>query len=319
MPTTPPQDYRAAHESLAYAVLPRRTQIELTGDDRASFLHNLSTNHIKQLPVGQGCEAFLLNAQGKILFHVFIFATPTALVVETEPGQNERLLAHLDRYHIREKIELHDRTDAWSSLLLIGPQAEEWLVSQGAMRPSPGRLLHFATSIAGQSVWLRRNDIWGPLGIVVVAVPETIAEIEQCLTASHVPQCSADTLSVLRLENGFPVYGLDINEKTLPQEVARDAAAIHFQKGGYIGQETVARIDALGHVNRLLTGVQLAGTEIPPAGAELTHADDVVGHITSAVWSPRLKAPLALAYVRRGHHTPGTQLDNATVVALPLP
>jgi len=108
----------------------------------------------------------------------------------------------------------------------------------------------------------------------------------------------------------------------LPQEVARDTKAISFTKGCYLGQETVARIDAIGHVNRLLVGVKFSGDKIPDDGTKLLAAGQEVGEVTSVAWSPRLQAPLALALIRRNHGKPGTQLESpgspATVVALPL-
>ena len=104
---------------------------------------------------------------------------------------------------------------------------------------------------------------------------------------------------------------MDITEKNLPQEVARDQLAIHFQKGCYLGQETVARIDALGHVNRLLVGVRFESSETPAVGTELSRQGKAVGAVTSSAWSPRLNAAVALAYVRRNCHEPNTLLDSA--------
>jgi hypothetical protein len=92
-------------------------------------------------------------------------------------------------------------------------------------------------------------------------------------------------------------------------------------KGCYIGQETVARLDALGHVNKLLVGLQFK-SEAAAIDADLQKDGQPVGHVTSAARSPRLQATVALGYVRRGSHAPGTQLassaGNATVVALPM-
>ena len=125
-----------------------------------------------------------------------------------------------------------------------------------------------------------------------------------------------------RIEAGFPSYGPDISDKNLPQELARDARAISFTKGCYLGQETVARIDALGHVNQTLVGVRFEnGASVSP-GLELTVAGAAAGRVTSAAYSPLLQAPLALAYVRRGSNQPGTRLDSpvgpAEVVSLPI-
>src|SRR5215510_2341626 len=100
-----------------------RTQLELTGADRASFLHNLCTNSVRDLAPGSGCEAFVLNVKGHIVGHVFIFASLNSHVVETVPEQGEKLLAHFDRYLIREHVELHDRSQEWAEVLLAGPRA----------------------------------------------------------------------------------------------------------------------------------------------------------------------------------------------------
>ena len=95
-----------------------RTQIEFTGADRAKFLHNLCTNAVRDLPAGRGCEAFVLDVKGRIVGHVFLFVGPESIVLETVPGQAEKLLAHFDRYLIREDVQLHDRSTDWAELLL---------------------------------------------------------------------------------------------------------------------------------------------------------------------------------------------------------
>jgi folate-binding protein YgfZ len=125
-----------------------------------------------------------------------------------------------------------------------------------------------------------------------------------------------------RLEGGFPWFPWDITEKNLPQEVGRDSSAISFSKGCYLGQETVARLDALGHVNRRLCGVRCDGTQMPNGGESLLADEKPVGQITSAAFSPRLNAPLAFAYLRIPHDSAGSRLTwsggTAEVVALPL-
>ena len=315
-------DYRALTTGIGWADFGDRSQIEMTGEDRAKFLHNLCTNNIKDLPVGHGCEAFLLNAQGKILGHVLVFCGPDSLVLETVPGQGERLTQHLDRYLIREKVELHDRSREWSELLLSGVDVENWLLKQGADVPPPERLVHCATTLFDVRAWLRRVDFAGPQVFLIAGERASVEKLAAGLSAGGVPECGAAAVEALRIEAGFPHFGADITDKNLPQEVARDKAAISFTKGCYIGQETVARIDALGHVNRLLCGVRFDGGDLPAIGAELTANEQAIGHVTSATFSPKLNSPLALAYVRRGHHEPGTKLiasqGTAEVVTLPV-
>jgi folate-binding protein YgfZ len=135
-------------------------------------------------------------------------------------------------------------------------------------------------------------------------------------------ECDPQIAEIIRLEAGVPLYGVDITDENLPQEVNRNAQAISFTKGCYLGQETVARIDALGHVNKLLVGLKFAGETVPATGTELTAQGKAVGQVTSAVYSPRLKAPLALGYVRTGHHEVGDRVESsvgtAEVISLPV-
>ncbi len=84
----------------------------------------------------------------------------------------------------------------------------------------------------------------------------------------------------------------------LPQEVGRDPLTINFVKGCYLGQETVARLDALGHVNRIFKGLRFEGPAIPPVGAALVFEGKVVGSVTSSGFSPGWHAPIGLGYVR---------------------
>ena len=134
--------------------------------------------------------------------------------------------------------------------------------------------------------------------------------------------CGVKALEAIRIEEGFPVIGLDITDKNLPQEVGRNEKAISFTKGCYLGQEIVARIDSRGAVSKLLCGVRFQTVEVPPGGAELTHDGQSAGQVTSAAYSPGFQASVALAYVRRPFHEPGVVLDSAcgpgTVIELPM-
>ena len=285
-----------------------RTQIEFTGADRAKFLHNLCTNAVRDLPAGRGCEAFVLDVKGHIVGHVFVFVGPESIVLETVPGQAENLLAHFDRYLIREDVQLHDRSIDWAEILLSGPNAAAILTNLGAKVPE-NRLDHTPAEIAGRQVWLRRVDLASPVGFLIACRRDDLPTVQNRLATDAVP-CGIDVFETARIEACTPLYGRDITAENLPQEIDRDRLAISFTKGCYLGQETVARIDALGHVNRLLRLVKFSGEAVPPAGTELRTADSdkPIGHVTSSHWSPKLDAPIALVLIRRGHHQHGEQI-----------
>jgi folate-binding protein YgfZ len=293
----------------------RRTQVECTGADRARFLHNLCTNDVLRMQSGEGCEAFMTNIQGKIVAHVFLFCNVASIVIETVPGQAPCIVAHLERYIIRDDVQLHDRTDEWDELFLAGAQAARVLHDLAGVAPREARLSHCAVELHGVPASVRRVDLVKPEGFLIQCSNAATATWTEALTAAGAVPCDDTAFDTLRIEAGTPLFGQDITAQNFPQEVARDEMAISFRKGCYLGQETVARIDALGHVNQMLCKVRMAGNELPPVGTELTSEGKKVGHVTSVTHSPELQATLALAYVRRGKYEPGTILDSVVGTA----
>ena len=362
-----------------------RAHIRITGADRASFLHALCTNDVKGLTAGQGCEALFLNASGKVLGHAYAFVGAEEILLDAVPGQRAFLWKHLDFYHFREKVAFTDLSDEWNEWLVTGPEARAALESLGS-GPIPDRpMTHVAWAVSDTSgsndtsgmsvssgsgashgkdasgaeaaaVSLRKVDWSGPDGWSLSGPVAAVDAIAERLIAAGVPRCGDEAWEVLRVESGTPFYGVDITADNLPQEVARDSQLISFRKGCYLGQETVARIDSHGHVNRLLRGVKLEAAGTAPgaatgsadgpsgaadgsapgsapspaaestaglaAGLTLSDGAKPLAVVTSVVYSPRLAAPLALAYVRRGRHAAATRLEAhpwaGTVVDLPL-
>jgi folate-binding protein YgfZ len=319
-------DWRAEYDALVQHAglvdLGHRTQIEVGGADRAAWLHNLTTNEIRKLAPGAGCEAFLTSVQGKILAHLMVFAAAESIVLDTVAGQAKANHEHNQQYMITEQVTLIDRSETWSELLLGGPQAEALLADVAGTKPPAERLAHGPATVAGHTVWLRRADVTGPTDFLISGQSAEVAAAKSALIQSGALECGDAAFEAARVEWGFPLYGPDISEKNLPQEVARDAQTISFVKGCYLGQETVARIDALGHVNKTLVGVRFANAAVPEPGLELTAGGKGAGTVTSVAYSPRLEAPMALAYVRRGSTASGTPLDSALgaakVVTLPV-
>ncbi len=326
-------EYRALTSGRGVVPLWDRTQIEIRGADRTKVLNNLCTNDIANREPGQGCEAFITNVKGHTVGHVLIFVGQDSVVLETTPGQATHLMQHIDRYILREDAELHDRSGEWSQLLISGPEAASSLVSAG-LDPLPRSLLeHTHLPFEGSWLSLRRVPMTGSDAFLIAASDQEHAlSLWKQIVAAGAQPCGVAALEVTRVEAGWPFFGMDITEKNLPQEIDRNDQAISFRKGCYLGQETVARIDALGHVNRTLTGLVFsadspasehpATNSLPPLGLQLTAGGKTMGQVTSAVFSPVLQQPLAMGYVRRGFNQPSQVLESAsgaaTVVGLPI-
>jgi glycine cleavage system T protein len=305
-------------------------KLEVTGKDASKFLHNVSTNEVVQLPVGSGCEAFLTTGQAKIVAFVLIYHTRfpdgrEAVWLDVGPGMGENIYQHLDRYHISEELELADRTHELAQLHLAGPRALEVLEQAvQAKLPDLTELQHCGQTLASATCTFRRHDPLGVPGYDILCPADGSDAVWQTLLAAGARPAGSEAYRTLRVEAGTPVYGLDIDETNLPQEVARTERTVSFTKGCYIGQETVARIRTYGHVNRSLVGLKLIGEGAATQGAKLFRDGKEAGHVTSSVVSPRLGMAIALAYVRRGNQEPGTSLmieggsRTAEVVALPF-
>jgi folate-binding protein YgfZ len=265
--------------------------LAITGADRVKFLQNMCTNDIRALAVGDSCEAFLTDVKGKIVGHVIVFAREDSLLLLGVPGQAARWSAHLDRYIIREDVQLADATERFQWSIVIGGRSEAELGDLGrALGPC-------------RQLWT--SGVW-------VAMESEGKDVRP-LTA----EVSDAVWHALRIESGWPLFGGDFDSSHLPQEVSRNAQAISFRKGCYLGQETVARIDALGHVNKQLATVE-AADELR-AGDELSASGQVVGHVTSAAYSPRRKAWVGLAMLRRAHNEPGATLRCREAAAQVVP
>ena len=320
--TTPDAEagYVAATRSVGFADRGDRVRIEVSGPDRAKLLHNLSTNEIKRLAPGRGAETFLTNGQGRTLALLLVHAELDRLLVRSDPGTADAILAHLAKYGLFEDATILDVSSETAEWHLVGPRAEE--VASSLRLPIPATDLGIETgSIAGRAVTVVREDPTGRPGLTVQATKGNAEDVASTIKAA-VESCGGGIITPvafdsLRIEAGTPVFGRDITPANLPQEVGRDARAISFVKGCYLGQETVARLDAMGHVNKILFGAVADSDRIPPPGATLQADGKDVGVVTSSADSPGWSRGVVLGYVKVAHAGPGSNLvatwDGGTV------
>ena len=256
-----------------------RTQIELTGADRAKFLNGFCTNDIKSLSPGSGCEAFLTNVKGRVLGHLFVFAGADSLWIDTIPGQEVVIINHLDRYLIREDVQLLGRSQERGELFVTGTVAAHLLMLDPVLPPFGS----VAREAFGNPLEIRRADILGSPGFLL-SVPRSVVEsTRQSLLSIGCVAGSADEFETRRIAAGFPYQGRDISDENLAQEVARTRQCISFTKGCYLGQEPIARLDAMGHTNRELRRIVFEAGSHPTSGAVIrgSDTDDEAGVVTS--------------------------------------
>ncbi|NYG54672.1 YgfZ/GcvT domain-containing protein [Nocardioides perillae] len=243
--------------------LSHRDVVRVSGPDRLTWLHSLTTQHLLDLAPGQWTGALVLSPQGHVE-HAFVGVDDgEAFTAHTEPGAGEALVAWLDRMRFMMRVEV---------ALVTEEVAVTW---------RPGR--------AGE----------GPYDAYEL-VPR--AQLTAYAEAAG-PACGLWAFEALRIERGEPRLGLDTDHRTIPNEVGWIGSSVHLDKGCYRGQETVARVHTLGRPPRRLTLLHLDGSEnrLPTRGAEVFAADApdrAVGFVGSSARHHEL-GPIALAVLKR--------------------
>src|SRR5579871_6558460 len=303
--------YAAATEGVAIIDRSERGKLAVSGPDAVTFLDALLSNDIAAIAPGAGADAALLTHKGHLLAEVRVLRTDDELLLDTERPALQALFDALRQFGIGYAAELHKRTLQRGLLSLIGPRAGDVL----AAAPGPQERAHIATSVAGHAVRAIRTD----LGIDVLCDSEHTEAVDAALRDAGAVPIDAATAEAVRIEHGRPRFGVELDERTMPQEAGLHERAVSYTKGCYIGQETVARLYWKGRPNRHLRGVRLSG-EVP-AGSSLRLGDAEVGTLGSVARSPRFGV-IGLALVRR-EAEPGAVLaagdDGVGAIVVELP
>ena len=285
----------------------------VAGSDAVDFLDNLLSQSISSIGVGRGARSLLLSPQGKMRATLWVLKDADRIGLVTDAGRGEVVIGDLTRFRIRVDVSLtlEDRpvVDVW------GPGAAAALETAGVNPPGLGE-------------WIDTD------GLMVASVPFTRSALPRFVVAgvpiddlerAGLPVSGRDAAVAVRIEAGEPVMGIDIDERTIPQEADVVADAVDFEKGCYLGQELLARIDSRGRVNRHLRGLVIDSTVVPPVGSKVFSADRALGELSSVGESHELGAPVALALLRREaepDHQVSIRWDggsaSARVVTLPL-
>ena len=301
----------------------------VSGRDRASYLQGLLTNDIPAVKAGEGCYAAYLTAQGRMISDMWVYELGDVILLNLPGETTAAVLARLDQFIFSEDVQLGDVSGTFAQIAVVGPDAarlvEALLDASPAVRlaslPEHGNMRgHIRESPA---IITRVTDTGAP-GFDVYVDRERAGWLKEQLAATGAQAADSETAEILRVETGVPAFGRDMDEDTIPLEAGIESRAISMTKGCYVGQEVIIRVLHRGHgrVAKKLVGLVLDGDVVPTPGAIVTSADRGVGEITSAVRSPALGRPLALAYVQRDFLAIGTVLSvdgaQATVTALPF-
>jgi folate-binding protein YgfZ len=282
--------------------LASRAKIRLTGPDRVRWLNGMVTNNVRDLALNHGVYCFLLNAQGRIQGDLYVYNLGDSLLVDTDEGQRENILAHFDKFIVMDDVEVADISSTLIAVGLAGPKAQDALRTAGIQTPD---LAPLETCIpkcecncnCAQCTVVRGDDPSGNAYEIWLA-PDQVKPTWDALVKAGATAVGAATLEQRRIQLGIPRFGIDIRDRDLPQETGQDRA-LNFTKGCYLGQEIVERIRSRGNVHRMFAKFAISGGE-PVSGLKILSGEREVGEITSLASFPSAGGEtLALGYVRR--------------------
>ncbi len=304
-----------------------RARLSLAGGDRVRWMNGMVTNNIRDLALGHGVYAFLLNPQGRILGDMFVYHVGETLIVETDRSQVEKIVATFDHYIIMDDVEVTDISAKQTALGLAGPKSRAVLNSAGIEVPNLQPLQMITprcncdcgcvecTVVRGEDAPQEFYEIW--------LTPKDVLKTWNALLAAGATPVGSEALEMHRIAAGIPLYGVDIRERDLPQETDQ-MRALNFNKGCYVGQEIVERIRSRGNVHRKFTGFLMDGAAEIAAGVKIISDEKEVGEVTSVaiLRAPGGKRAVALGYLRRELGVSGREVTigtlKGTVVQLPL-
>jgi len=282
-----------------------RSRVRVTGKDRVKFFQNMTSQDVKGMAVGEAALACVLTVKAKLVGVARVFVRAEDFLLDAEEGCAAALVAHLKHYVVVNQVAFEDVSAATASIALEGPASAARLEAVRASLPDGWSAAPI--SVSGE----RGVRIYLPAG----AKDAALAALALAGGGEGpVPEAVVDAL---RVENGLPRWGAEVDETTFPPEARLDRDAISATKGCFLGQEPIARLHFMGHLNKRLMGLVVAAEGAAPRpGWKLRSAEGrEVGRVTSVSWSPALERTVALGIVRKEFHAPETRLTAFAMTA----
>jgi tRNA-modifying protein YgfZ len=303
--------YRQLREECGLVDRSDRGKLLVKGSEAAEYLQGQLTNDIEGLAAGEGCYAALLDRKGHMQADMRVLRiADDEILIDVEAIALEATRRHLQTYKIGRDVEVEDVTAERAILSLIGPRSAEIAGTAGAPEHSC------------EKTTVHRIDcvlVGTGIGLDLIVDAEHVTPLRTTLLAMGADEVSPEAAEILRVEAGTPRFGFEMDTATMPAEAGIVERAVDFEKGCYIGQETVARLHYKGKPNRHLRGLRLSAPA--PSGAVLGLGDREVGVLGGSCVSPA-HGPIALAIVRR-EAEPGSELavgeDGVTARVVDLP
>jgi folate-binding protein YgfZ len=319
----PHAEYVAATGGAAVFDRSHRTRMSVIGRSPRRMLNGILTGTVPAGPIATGPSLLagratyhaVLTPKGKMITDLWCLCRGETeesgdFLLDVPVAGRAPLLEHLGKYLPPRFARAHDASADVACVSLVGPRAAEHVSRMAlGLRVGAGDLAaldeggwNMAGSFeTGGVAVVRSHEVW-PEAYTLYGPATSLRALWTRLVEGGVTPAGLGVWSTLRVEAGRPTFGTDMDQDTIPVEAGIHDRAIDYTKGCYTGQEVIVRIRDRGHVNRHLRQLMLGDVPAPHRGAELyvDGNDRPVGHVTSAVLSPKFGQTVALGYVKRG-------------------
>jgi folate-binding protein YgfZ len=270
----PMREQRVMSERATLVDRSNRGVIKITGPDRLSWLHSLTSQHLERLSPGRTEQALVLSPQGHVEHHLTLTDDGAATWIHVEPHTAKALVDYLNSMRFMLRVEVEDLSDSLGVATVTAADGAAPLVED----------------VDAAAV------MQGPFGTDLIVEPDVMGKL-----ATTYPVAGLWAFEAARIAAHVPRAGLDTDHRTLPHEIGLIETAVHLNKGCYRGQETVARIQNVGRPPRRLVFLHLDGSvdRLPAHGAPITAEDGTeVGFVGSAARHYEL-GPIGLGLIKR--------------------
>ena len=292
--------------------------LKITGEDRLRYLHNQSTNNFENLQPGQGCDTVFVTSTARTLDLATAYVTEDAVLVLVSPNRREQLLAWLDRFIFPfDKVELADISAESTVLSLLGEQSTS-LLSQLVTEAIPQQNLgnHRLVTIADVPVRVAVGSGLATPGYTLILSHDNAVAVWSKLMEMEIIPFGDRLWESLRIQQGRPTPDRELTEDYNPLEAGL-WQTISFEKGCYIGQETIARLNTYKGVKQKLWGIKLSQSVAPET--PITVEDSKVGVLTSYTDTPNGCYGLGYVRTKAGGEGLKVQIGNADGVLVAVP
>jgi folate-binding protein YgfZ len=280
-------EYAAIQKAVAVFDASCRGTIELTGDDRLECINRLSTQQLLDMKAGESRLSFVTSRKGATLADVIVHVLSDRILLDLDCTVVKQVVDHMNAYVVMEDVVVQDVSDTTHWLWLLGPESKNHIPSEGDSSELP-------------------KDFLGIEGFAIAFTPSVVIEEWKKIVKQGARPIGWYALNMARVEQGRPLFMIDFDSKNLPHETSLIQSRVRFDKGCYLGQEIVARMESLGKPKQRLVQLRMQDDNLPISGAQLwkdeTGSGTPIGAVTSSAISPlRGGIPTVIAMVSKSN------------------